>query len=473
MQEKREEKVLIFEKAQGGEFRWITISTVLLALGAILHLVAPSFAGITPNFLIATYVTAILLLKPTYQQALGIGFVAGLIEMMTSKSSFPYGNLISETAGASVAYLLAIYGGRIRVGSFDLMSVIGGFVATMVSGGAFVGTLVLLSMVPLQVAVFVILPVIVTVALVNMVLTGLLYVPAYEFLRRKGILSACEVRNTDHSRLEIVQKEEGVLVAEDLSYTYPQGEKPALCDINLAVQEGEFFMALGPSGCGKTTLAMAFVGAVPHFYGGRLSGMVFSCGTPITKTRIPEVALTVGTVLSDFDTQLVTMTVGEEVAFAMENRGFDRDTIQKRSQEILAKVDLAGMEEKKITDLSGGQRQRLAIAAALATEPRVLVLDEPTSALDPEGTKKLYELLHTLNKNEGMTVVVVEDAIEAALPYLDRMALLEEGRLLSVGTVEEVLSYMYEEGVYTEALPKEYVLSRHLQERGIVVPKIG
>lgn len=218
-------KEVYFEKTQGGEFRWITISIVLLALGAILHLVAPSFGGITPNFLIGTYVIAILLLKPSAKEAIGIGFVAGLIEMMTSKSNFPYGNLISEPTGAFIAYLLGRYIGKINLGSLNLMPGLAGFLATMFSGGAFIGMLVMLHFVPLQVAMYVITPVVVISAVVNMILAMLLYYPAYGFMLHKGIIAKDEIRESDHSNYIFEQNLEGKVCVEHLTYTYPQGKE--------------------------------------------------------------------------------------------------------------------------------------------------------------------------------------------------------------------------------------------------------
>lgn len=464
-------KEIYFEKTQGGEFRWITISVVLLALGAILHLVAPGIGGITPNFLIGTYVIAILILKPSLKEALGIGFVAGLIQMMTSKSSFPYGNLASEQVGSFVAYLLATYIGRIRIGGLNIMPAIAGFLVTMFSGCTFVSVLVALKFVPIQVAFFVIGPVVVISALVNLVLAMLLYFPTYGFMLRKGIINKDEIRESDHSKLVLEPSQEGKISIEHLTYTYPRSEKPALKDISLAIEDGEFIMLAGASGCGKTTLALSFTGAIPHFYGGKMQGMVFVDKEAITKTRIPDLAMNIGIVLADFDTQLVTMTIGEEVAFAMENRGFAKEDIKVRSKEVLAKVGLAGLEYRKVTDLSGGQRQRLAIAAALATNPDILVLDEPTSALDPEATKYLYKLLGEINKEEKMTIIVVENSIEPAINCLDRIALLENGALKKVGPVNEVMDFMYDEDVYKEALPKLYITRRNLEKQGINLPK--
>lgn len=270
----------------------------------------------------------------------------------------------------------------------------------------------------------------------------------------------------DHSSLYLRPSFEGEIVAEHMSYTYDGAHEKALDDINLVVQKGEFLVMTGASGCGKTTLAMSFVGAVPHFYGGVMEGMVFVQEKAITQERIPDLAMHIGTVLADYDTQLVTMTVGEEIAFAMENRGFHKDEIEKRRLRVLETVGLGGLEDRKVTDLSGGQRQRLAIGAALVTEPDILILDEPASSLDPKARVSLYSMLGTLHKEKGLTIIVVENSLEDVLPYCDRLALFDKGRLLITAPVEECLHYMYEENIYKEAIPSAFLCLQHLREKG-------
>ena len=217
---------------------------------------------------------------------------------------------------------------------------------------------------------------------------------------------------------------------------------------------------------------MALSGGIPHFYGGKMSGMVFIDGNAITQTSIADLSLHVGMVLADYDTQLVTMTVGEEVAFAMENRGYDAETIQRRTKEVLAQVHLDGLENRSIQDMSGGQRQRLAIASVLATEPSLLILDEPTSSLDPEGTEELYAIIGKLNRENKVTVVVIDDNLSASIPYANRMAVLVDGKLAYEGAVEEAMDYMYDMNTYPEALPALYTMQRRLKEKGINLGKV-
>ena len=152
----------------------------------------------------------------------------------------------------------------------------------------------------------------------------------------------------------------------------------------------------------------------------------------------------------------MTLTVAEEMEFALENRGYAAAEITRRSAEALAKVELSGLEERNVATLSGGQRQRLVIASVLATEPQILVIDEPTSALDPEGTQAFYELLGMLNRRDGLTVVVTESQLAEVAPYAKRAALLDEGRLVMVGAFDEVVGRMQADATFRDLLPDRY-----------------
>ena len=167
-------KDLVYTHDQGGQFRWVTVSTLMLALGTILHLVSPSFAGITPNWMISAYCVAILLTKPSVSQALGIGLVAALIEVLTSKSGFPYGNLISEPAGALMVTLIARTMATMKIskiGSFEITPIVTAFLSTVVSGGIFITLLWQIAGLPNNVYLFVIWPAVLAVAAGNAAIT--------------------------------------------------------------------------------------------------------------------------------------------------------------------------------------------------------------------------------------------------------------------------------------------------------------
>lgn len=253
------------------------------------------------------------------------------------------------------------------------------------------------------------------------------------------------------------------IALQNFSYAYNHPNK-VLDNINISIKKGSFSVVLGPSGAGKTTLCLAVAGAVPHYFGGSSAGNVHVAGVNTQESSMQQLALTVGTVLQDYETQLVTMTVEEEVAFSLENMGITPEEISQRVAEALIKVGLTGYEKQAVTDLSGGQKQRLVLASVLATNPKILVLDEPTSALDPEGTQSLYKLLSTLHQEHGITVLIVEHDIATVLPYADQFILLEKGQLVYSSTPDNVLNFMAENQVFTEAIPPLWQLKLTLEK---------
>jgi energy-coupling factor transport system ATP-binding protein len=167
--------------------------------------------------------------------------------------------------------------------------------------------------------------------------------------------------------------------------------------------------------------------------------------------------------MEDYESQLVAMTVEEEVAFALENQGLKREDIAQQVKEVLNLTGLSGLDKWSVADLSGGQKQRLVIAGVLAAKPDILVLDEPASALDPEGTENLYTLLGSLNQEHGITVVVVEHDLARVLAYADQFVLLMAGKLVQVGTAGEVLTHMWQQQVFCEAVPPLWQLKLSLE----------
>lgn len=255
------------------------------------------------------------------------------------------------------------------------------------------------------------------------------------------------------------------IMFDDFSYAY-RGEILVLKDISLTVPRGSFTVITGPSGAGKTTLCLAVCGAVPHYYGGSLKGKAAVNGVSTVTAGICQLSEEVGTVLEDYEVQLVTTTVEEEVAFSLENRGLKRSETARRVKEALAIVRLTGLEKREVTSLSGGQKQRLAIAAVLAAEPSVLVLDEPASALDPEGIRELYSLLGRLNREQGITIFIVEHDLSHALPYLTQLVYMEDGRIACAGAIGTVLAAMWRQSAYKEGVPPLWRLKLELEAAG-------
>jgi len=241
------------------------------------------------------------------------------------------------------------------------------------------------------------------------------------------------------------------------SFAY-RGKGNVLQDIELTVPQGNFTVISGPCGAGKTTLCMAINGLVPHYFGGSVAGEVQVAGCNTLKRKVSDLALQVGSVMEDYESQLVAMTAADEIAFGLENRGIAKPEIKIRTEQALSLVGLSGKESSEVGSLSGGQKQRLAIAAVLATEADILVLDEPASALDPEGAEELYALLHSLNREKGLTIVVVEHDLSRVLPYIDQLVIMDGGCIVKAGGLEETLSQIYSDGKFINYVPAIYQL---------------
>jgi len=227
---------------------------------------------------------------------------------------------------------------------------------------------------------------------------------------------------------------EAIATFDNVSYMYPRSTAPVLRDISLEVRKGEFLGLIGPSGAGKTTLCLAFNGIVPQFYGGRFFGAVNVAGLDTLEHPISALARYVGIVLENPETQITATSVENEIAFALENLKVPRDEIRARIPRVLEAVRLEGMERRHPQELSGGQKQRLAIAAMLAVRPSLLVLDEPTSQLDPVGAREVFSIVQELNRELGVTIVMVSHAAEELAECADRLVLLDAGQIVDEGT---------------------------------------
>jgi energy-coupling factor transport system ATP-binding protein len=233
---------------------------------------------------------------------------------------------------------------------------------------------------------------------------------------------------------------EAIATLESVSYMYPRSAEPVLRDVSLEIYKGEFLGLIGPTGAGKTTLSLTLNGIVPQFYQGRFFGKATVAGLDTLDHPINQLARHVGAVFQDPETQLIATSVENEIAFALENLCMPREEILKRIPRVLEAVRLEGTEQKHPHELSGGQKQRLAIAAALAMTPDLLVLDEPTSQLDPVGTDEVFATVRELNKELGVTIVMASHAAEEMAEYADRIALLSHGQLVTTGTPQEIYS---------------------------------
>ncbi|HET7080645.1 MAG TPA: ATP-binding cassette domain-containing protein, partial [Chloroflexia bacterium] len=222
-----------------------------------------------------------------------------------------------------------------------------------------------------------------------------------------------------------------LITVDHLTYTYPHAAQPAIQDVSLDVDEGEFLLLAGESGAGKSTLLRALNGLVPHFYGGRIAGQVRVAGHDPVAEGLAAMSAVVGLVFQDPEAQVVADTVEDELAFAMENAGLPQATMRKRIEEVLDQLSIAHLRGRRLSTLSGGERQRVAIGAVLTLQPRILVLDEPTSQLDPQAAEEVLDTLVKLNQDLGLTIILSEHRLERVVQHVDRIVFL--GRRAEAG----------------------------------------
>lgn len=231
----------------------------------------------------------------------------------------------------------------------------------------------------------------------------------------------------------------GLFQVENLTYYFPEKEKPSLQEINLKIEEGDFVFLTGQSGCGKSSLLRALAGLLPDFYGGRIGGKISYRGIPLTQWNKRNLAREIGIIFQDPENQLVMTVVEQEIVFGLENLGLPRKEMRRRVAEVLSLFGLSSLKSEVLFKLAGGEKQKVILAAVLAMQPRVLLLDEPTSQLDPVAAQEFLNYLHRLNQDWGITVVLVEQRIDRCFHLADRVVLMEKGKIAGEGTPGEIV----------------------------------
>ena len=225
-------------------------------------------------------------------------------------------------------------------------------------------------------------------------------------------------------------------VIQNLSFTYPEEEHKAIDGLSLMVREGDFLVLCGPSGCGKSTLLRQLKTVLaPH---GVRTGEILFAGTPLDQVDLRTQSQRIGFVQQSPENQIVTDKVWHELAFGLESLGWDTPTIRRRVAEMASFFGIQTWFYKNVTELSGGQKQLLNLASVMVLQPSVLILDEPTSQLDPIAASDFLAVLGKINRELGTTILLTEHRLEEAFALANRVAVLDKGRLLTMGAPQEV-----------------------------------
>ena len=260
-----------------------------------------------------------------------------------------------------------------------------------------------------------------------------------------------------------------IIKAEHLAYTYPgMDDMPGVAvfkDMNLQVEEGSFVAVLGSNGCGKSTLAKHF-NAILLPTGGK----VWVCGMDTADVdRLIPIRRKVGMVFQNPDNQIVANVVEEDVAFGPENLGISSAEIRRRVDQALAQVGMTKYAQHAPHLLSGGQKQRIAIAGIIAMQPKCIVLDEPTAMLDPRGRSEVMQTITKLNKEKGITVVLITHHMDEAA-QAQRVVVMHKGKVAADGAPEEVFSQVELMHSLGLASPETVELCWELNKLGFDLP---
>ena len=231
---------------------------------------------------------------------------------------------------------------------------------------------------------------------------------------------------------------------QELTFKYTGSKHNALENITLEIEKGGFVGIIGESGAGKTTLCNCINGLIPHHYTGDFYGSVKVDGDDTFDIDAGKLALKVGSVFQDIESQLTGYFVEDEILFGLENFGIPADQIEKRICSALETLGISELRHREISTLSGGQKQKVVFAAILALEPQILVLDEPTGELDPASSVQIFALLKKLNEEKGITIVIAEQKIMLLCEFVKKLIVLEKGTCVHYGEIRSTLTHQKE-----------------------------
>lgn len=246
----------------------------------------------------------------------------------------------------------------------------------------------------------------------------------------------------------------------DINYYYPNSNKKALENINIKFDDGDFVLITGHSGSSKSTLVKTITGAVPNFYGGKISGHIYIDGEDILNINESRKTALISMVFQDPERQLLMNKVYREIAFGLENLALDESTIKKRIWESLEFCGITELYDRDIQTLSGGQKQKVAIASALSFMPKCIILDEPTSQLDPVSADEILNIAKKINKELMINVIVVEQRVSRWFDHVDKVVVMKDGKIRFSGTREEM--FLQDDKEILDYLPSRIKVAKRL-----------
>ncbi len=258
-----------------------------------------------------------------------------------------------------------------------------------------------------------------------------------------------------------------IVKAESLSFSYrnDEKEKVVLNGLNLNIKKGSFTAIIGHNGSGKSTFAK-HINAILLPSGGK----VYVCGIDTAdEKRLSKLRQSAGMVFQNPDNQIVATIVEEDVAFGLENLGVEWEDMHKKVEQALKIVNMYDYRKRPPHMLSGGQKQRVAIAGILAMEPECIVLDEPTAMLDPIGRSEVLETILKLNREKGITIILITHYMEEAAKA-DRVVVFDRGQVVMDAAPREIFEREEELASYGLDVPQAVALSHRLRKKGINIP---
>lgn len=257
-----------------------------------------------------------------------------------------------------------------------------------------------------------------------------------------------------------------IIDAQNVHYSYEEELSEAVRGVSLQVYKGEFLCILGHNGSGKSTLAKLLNGLFTP-----TAGNVTVCGMDTKdEDKQLDIRKSAGMVFQNPDNQLVATIVEEDVAFGPENLGVPQPELRKRVDDALAAVNMSEFARSSPHKLSGGQKQRIAIAGVLAMQPEIMIMDEPTAMLDPMGRREVINTVMRLNREQGITVVLITHFMEEAA-LADRLIIMHEGRINLEGTPRDVLIQIEKLKELSLEAPEAAYMAYRLNKEGIPVDK--